>query len=246
MSTAFIPSQLPNLNMWFDGTDPLNNGRPPNDGDVVPFWHDKSSNSNLMTCQTIDTHPGIYHRSMQCEKGGIHFNNSVYSSGLTDISQNSDIFIVMRADPSINNTNICSLYDPNLEEFNSLTRLNNKWIIDSKHPERKVGAVVQELSSQCIMLQWSVANNNYHVYKNGLRILFSNCLSYTPGGQLNFYLGTTVPDSSNDYIGEIGEIIVCNSQLDMWSRQMVEGYLAWKWNISLPIGHPFYGKQPLV
>jgi hypothetical protein len=246
MIKSFTPNDIQNLSMWFDGTDPLNNGIPPNNGDVLPFWRDKSKNAHVMTCQSMDTHPGIYYKAIHAEKGGVHFNKSIYSSGLTNISHDSDVFIIMRADPSSNHINLCSLYDPTLEEFSSLGKLNNKWLTDSTSVIRKASAIVQENSTQCIMLQWSVANNNYYIYRNGIRIMFSNSFTYTPGGQLNFYLGTNAPDSTNQYLGEIGEVIVYNSPLDTRSRNLVEGYLAWKWNMTLPSTHPFYGKQPLV
>lgn len=246
MTTPFTPNDIPNLSMWLDGTDPLNNGRPPNNGDPLKFWHDKSVNSHVMTCQNIDSNPGIYYRVSQAEKGTVHFNKSIYSSGLRDISHDSDIFIVMRVDPSPSHINLCSFYNANLEDFTSLGKLNNKWLTDSNNPIRKVGAIVQETSTQCILLQWSVANNNYYIYRNGIRILFSNSHSYSPGGQLNFYLGTNGPDSANQYIGEIGEVLIYNSQLNMNSRKLVEGYLASKWNLVLPNTHPFYGKELLV
>jgi len=246
MSIAFTPSHIPNLSIWLDGTDPLNNGLSPNNGDILPFWHDKSKNANVMTCQNVNTNPGIYYKSIHAEKGGVHFNRSIYSSGLRDISHNSDVFIIMRFDPSVNDFNLCSLYDPTLQDYSSLRKVNSKWLTDSSSPIRKTGAIVQETSLQCIMLQWSVADNNYYIYKNGTRILFSNCFSYTPGGQLNFYLGTNAPDLPNNFIGEIGEVIVYNSPLDANSRHLVEGYLAWKWNLTLPNTHPFYGKEPLV
>lgn len=246
MSSTFNPSHIPNLSMWLDGTDPLNNGIPPNHGDPLPFWHDKSVNAHIMTCQNINTNPGIYNKAIHAGKGGVYFNKSIYSSGLKDISHDSDVFIIMRFDPYVNDFNLCSLYDPNLEDYSSLRKVNSKWITDSNNPIRKAGAIIQELSTQCIMLQWSVADNNYYIYRNGIRILFSNSFSYTPGGQLNFYLGTSGPDKSNNYIGEIGEVIVYNSPLNTRARQLIEGYLASKWNLTLPITHPYYGKEPLV
>jgi hypothetical protein len=145
----------------------------------------------------------------------------------------------MRFNPYVSDFNLCSLYDPNLEEYSSLRKLNSKWVTDSSSPIRTAGAIVQELSTQCIMLEWSVADNNYYIYRNGTRILFSNCYSHTPGGQLNFYLGTSGPDKSNNYIGEIGEIIMYTSPLYTYGRHLVEGYLAWKWNIQLPNTHPY-------
>lgn len=199
-----------------------------------------------MTCQTIDTNPGIYYKIIQAQKGGVHFNNSIYSSGLKDISHESDIFIITRFNSSVKDFNLCSFYDPNLEEYSSLRKVNSKWITDSKSPIRKAGTIVQETSTQCVMLQWSVANKNCYIYRNGTRILFSNSFSYTPGGQLNFYLGTNAPDSENQYVGEIGEVIVYNQPLDTKSRHLVEGYLASKWNIDLPNSHPFYKKESLV
>lgn len=246
MTKLFTPNDIQNLSMWLDGTDPVNNGIPPNNGDPLPFWRDKSANAYVMTCQNVDTNPGIYYRVSQAEKGTVHFNKTIYSSGLIDISHDSDVFIVMRVDPSLNNVSLCSFYDPTLEDFSSLTKLNNKWITDSKCVIRKAGAILSESSTQCIMLQWSVADKNYYIYRNGTRILFSNSFTYSPGGQLNFYLGTNAPDSMNNYVGEIAEVIVYNSPLDMGSRQMVEGYLASKWNLSLPTIHPYYGKQPRV
>jgi hypothetical protein len=152
----------------------------------------------------------------------------------------------MRFDPSVTDFNLCSFYDPNLEQYSSLQKVNAMWITDSTSPIRRAGAILKETSMQAIMIQWSVANKNCHIYRNGTRILFSNSFSYTPGGQLNFYLGTKAPDTSNNFIGEIGEVVVYNSPLDMKSRQLVEGYLAWKWNMALPNTHPFYGKEPLV
>jgi hypothetical protein len=246
MSSAFNPSHIPNLSMWLDGTDPLNNGLPPNNGDPLPFWHDKSSNAHIMTCQSMGTNPGIYYKAIHSEKGGLHFNKSIYSSGLTDISHESDVFIIMRFDPSVKDFNLCSLYDPTLEEYSSLRKVNSKWLTDSSSPIRQASAIVKEDTTQCIMLQWSVANSNYHIYKNGTRILFSNCFSYTPGGQVNFYLGTNAPDSANQYIGEIGEVIIYNSPLDTKSRQLVEVYLAWKWNITLPDTNPYFKNNYLV
>jgi hypothetical protein len=241
----FTPNDIPNLSMWLDGTDPLNNGIPPNHGDPLPFWYDKSKNAHVMTCQNIDTNPGLYYQAIHAEKGGVHFNRSIYSSGLKDISQESVVFIVMRAEP-YKHINLCSFYDANLNDFTSLGKLNNRWLTDSISVVRKATAVVQEISTQCMILEWSVANNNYYIYRNGIRILFANSFTYTPGGQLNFYLGTNAPDSENEYVGEIGEVLIYNSPLDVRSRNLLEGYLAWKWNLTLPNTHPYYGKEPLV
>jgi len=45
----------------------------------------------------------------------------------------------------------------------------------------------------------------------------------------------------------VGEIVVTNSVLSTSNRQLVEGYLAWKWGLqsSLPIGHPYKNVPPM-
>jgi hypothetical protein len=46
--------------------------------------------------------------------------------------------------------------------------------------------------------------------------------------------------------GYIGEVIYGNQTLDTATRQLLEGYLAWKWGLeaNLPIGHPYKSAAP--
>ena len=54
-------------------------------------------------------------------------------------------------------------------------------------------------------------------------------------------------NAANRYMtGQIGEIIVYNSVLSQQNRELVEGYLAWKWGLqsNLPSTHPFRFSAP--
>ena len=46
--------------------------------------------------------------------------------------------------------------------------------------------------------------------------------------------------------GKIAEVIFTNAELSTTNRQLIEGYLAWKWGLqaSLPAGHPYKNAAP--
>lgn len=58
---------------------------------------------------------------------------------------------------------------------------------------------------------------------------------------------TNTANTANRLSGRIGEIVMFNIDLDPFTRQKMEGYLAWKWGIQslLPTSHPFYINKPL-
>jgi hypothetical protein len=81
-------------------------------------------------------------------------------------------------------------------------------------------------------------------------------LSFTTKGSFNYSLynigrfsgsGTGVAGSFV-WSGLIGEVIAYNRNLNRFERQLVEGYLAWKWGQRsvLPSTHPFYNDLPLM
>jgi hypothetical protein len=57
---------------------------------------------------------------------------------------------------------------------------------------------------------------------------------------------TNTANTANTLSGHIAEIAMFNIDLDPFSRQEMEGYLAWKWGIQtlLPTSHPFYTNKP--
>jgi hypothetical protein len=69
----------------------------------------------------------------------------------------------------------------------------------------------------------------------------------TPGSKCVFGV-TNDPDWSFPCRGIVGDIIALPSGSDQETRQVIEGYLAWKWNCEdlLPVGHPFKAAPPLA
>lgn len=48
--------------------------------------------------------------------------------------------------------------------------------------------------------------------------------------------------------GDIGEVVILGSAASTTTRELMEGYLAWKWGIesSLPVGHPYKNAVPTI
>jgi hypothetical protein len=53
---------------------------------------------------------------------------------------------------------------------------------------------------------------------------------------------------AEDPNGDVAEIIVVNSALATADRQIIEGYLAWKWALvsTLPNDHPYKNNPPTL
>ena len=61
--------------------------------------------------------------------------------------------------------------------------------------------------------------------------------------------GTTVGEQAGDiysWRGAIAEIVQVSGEISAALRQTIEGYLAWKWGISLDASHPFRNRPPLI
>jgi len=83
------------------------------------------------------------------------------------------------------------------------------------------------------------------VYLNGtLQASASSAITSFTSSPLN--IGSL--DGNNEfYGGTLYELIVYNQYFEQSERQLLEGYLAWKWNIltKLPSGHPFSKESPI-
>ena len=77
---------------------------------------------------------------------------------------------------------------------------------------------------------------------NGQRVFQTSGVTDNDAGAL--YLGSS--GSSSFVNAQIGEALIYNSALSTNNREIVEGYLAWKWGLqaSLPANHPYRNSPP--
>ena len=84
------------------------------------------------------------------------------------------------------------------------------------------------------------------VYTNGTLVASGTSQSGTTAVTSPLYINGQAGTSTNSYASYLAEVVVFNTGLSLSNRQLIEGYLAWKWGLqgSLPNTHPYYSATP--
>jgi len=220
---------IPGLVAWYDGADPsgIGNAR---EGELVKTWADKSGNNNHMISQI----PG------QFTSNGIRFLKSWYRSTKPISAFPIDVYCVVKLNELNRPNDIIGYGQIASDNFNSLTFGEFKpglWHNGSSYFQRTPNAASSsaETSTTFLLMQWSIANNNFYINRNGSNIMRSTAYTWNPG---NPYLtiGNRVAwaATGNELTGTVSEVIVFNNQLGSDNKKKVEDYLNDKWNIGKP------------
>ena len=242
--TGFTPRQIPGLALWFDGTDSstitLSSGS-------LTQWNDKSGNGRNLTAVSGYANATV---SSAFQNGLNVFNfsgNGLYRTAGGAVVYPQDCYIVVALKSTTAHVDVLGMGDTGNDNFNSLTfgeYSASRWHNGSSVFARTPNCVssTTETSTSFLLIQWSIANNNFLLRRNGTQLVqtasytygFSN--SSTSVFQIGFRHTNT---TSANFSGYIGEIVVFNNQLGTTDRQNVESYLAQKWGLvsSLPSGH---------
>ena len=270
LTSAFTPLNFSSLTLWLDGKDPLANHTTPSNTSPVPIWYDKSRMSTNAIADSNSAapfygFPPTYNTSLSSltfsqtsnTTRGIVKNLFYRLSNYTlPYAYNSyTIFVVGQAHPSISNN--CVLFSgnpvgerwelrlsPNSNETNTY-----QCILLNGHQLLKGGKSIPNTSFiHCITygggLQGYTIDPFVSMYINGSLMSYNIARDFFSDGRSNF-IGRS-GSSGNQLDGDIQEIIMFTSSLTTPQRQQVEGYLSHKWNISLPIKHPYVTAQPPV
>jgi hypothetical protein len=241
-----VPS---NIIIWVDGADPLATGTPPANAAVVSTWFDKSGHSNNMAAGVN----GTYSANTRNGLGTITFSSSVYRSAITTIPYYPvDAYIVVRLNSLATHNDVCGVYQVSADNFNGLVfgeHTASRWHNGSSGFSRTPLTVSSsnETSTSFLIMSWSMANNNFYIYRNGVQISITSSYSWTPPASVVFLLGARIDlGVGNRLNGSIAEAVVYTAQLNTTDRQEVEGYLAWKWGLQteLPGIHPYRNSAP--
>ena len=124
-----------------------------------------------------------------------------------------------------------SINGPSL--LNSLTtkRLNGLYPISAN--TTYVAEALYNSSGNSIYITGNVSSSNV------INLGFTTGVTYIGAGNNSGSVGLYMD-------GIISEVIIFNSVLSTLNRQIVEGYLAWKWGLqnTLPVEHPYYAASP--
>jgi len=234
--TTFFPTYIPGIQLWLDGADPLATGTPPANGTAITTWSDKSGNGRNGT--------GTGSPAYVSASSNISFNGSQYfTTAYTSFAPAETIFVVYNI---TNNTSQAALVDTNSSGGRSFQHFagNGPSLASSGIAWRATGTL-PITSGVTYIAGVSYSTAGISIFVNGL-------LSVTNATNPSFTAGTTTIGYGNFnsfYLtGSISEIIIYNAVLSTSQRQIVEGYLAWKWNMrtSLAINHPFRNFVPTI
>jgi hypothetical protein len=245
------PANYINLKLWYDGADPLNTGTPPSNGTAVSTWSDKSGRGNNATggTATYNAASGLVFAGSSTTKYNIATNAFSFLGGTQDTSLVS-VYVAYRS---------------NVGEAITLSSPINM----SPSPTATGGTTAASFGGQNVNitsapLTPSVASainglTNGYLYLNGTLGGTSGSTAGTTSaasGGLTSSSGNTSGGQSfignqnnNNYPmnGSISEILVYAAAHTDAERQIIEGYLAWKWGAqaNLSSTHPYSASSPI-
>ena len=111
---------------------------------------------------------------------------------------------------------------------------NNSNKIISAHYSPSISHVSFTDDGDASFISHHITPTNNRVYREGNLELSKNATYTTPSGHTNVFLGNNNFPSTNNYTlnGFIAEVVVFNTSLTTFQREMVQNYLAAKYNIS--------------
>lgn len=220
-SAAWTPAQLPGLALWLDAADAstitLN-------GSTVSQWNDKSGNNRHASQATAANQPtrtlnGLGGRTVLTFDGVNDFLNATFT--LTNFS----VGIVGTL-----TANTATIYYP--LGFGNPPSGSAGLSVGGTNFTQKAA-----LNSPSLLTNETVTLNSPYLItahsQTGNRLISFN--GQTPATDTNSQSISEVrigqrSDGVWPYAGPIGEIVITNTALSNANRQLLEGYLAWKWS----------------
>jgi hypothetical protein len=255
-----LPTTIPGCQLWLDANDPSNTGIVPSNGATITTWVDKSGNSRSMTATgsvTLSTYGGI---------NSILFNNSYMRVNSPVNLLSFTVFAVSRCQTARNNQNALLAIPLTLSEFDSpdgfgmfidsdavnrrdrFFATRNANVVNNSNP---AGTDAYPLRMMC----WTATATAtvLRSWFNGNTGSTSSTAQNRTSTATGFGIGFSITGSGGiptniTCVSQFSEFIVYNNVLTTAQRQLIEGYLAWKWGLqsSLPASHRFRIRIPLT
>ena len=209
---------------------------------MVSNWSDKSGNNNTATQSAGAKQPTVGLNTIN-GLSSISFNGA--SNALTTVlTQLSTASIYIVANAQTKGTNQDSNLLGAATSFNS----GGAFVSTQEYGSGNANDVVFYTSSLPSQQKYFNGNQlpftetfdpaiHYHEVTNAT----TESLPYTIGNR-------NATNSSSGFKGDVGEVVICNSVHGLATRQIVEGYLAWRWGLqaNLPANHPYKNGAPTL
>ena len=256
-----IPTTIPSCTLWLDAADRTSLTF---SGSSISQWSDKSGNANHCTQADINRYPIYLSTNGINSVPALYFTGPASCNAQSQFLQNSAIsvngaaysmFVVGHQD-----TVAPSRYSYNYMIKGSLT--SDYTLIYGSGPS---GFFVTGVGNGTSAWNDLTENSpNYSVKNpfvsgmimNGATMspFFNGSNQTTKSGAAASWTGLSIGEpqpngfSGQTWNGKIGEVLLYTKVLTATERQLVEGYLAWKWGVqaSLPTSHPYKSYRPLA
>jgi hypothetical protein len=235
------PSSISGLQCWLDGNDPLNTGLPGANNSSLSTWYDKSGNSRNMTFTGSST---TYTNS------SINSLNTIYVNGTAlgtisiptgTFSSNYCGFIILKTTTapttifSRTDTSRWGLFDY-LGDIYTATAVGNRTLISNNKPPVNSAFLGFPIMMDFGLTNYAATGNtgSYNEYYSGVSVPLSGGsvtgLNAVDTISSNIYFGGSSGLSMNHTVNYC-EILLFNTNITTTNRQILEGYLAWKWGL---------------
>ncbi len=251
--TLFRPTNLANCSLWLDGADVSTMfqdtaGTNPvrRTGSTVALWRDKSvsanhaSNTTAQPTVTFGVRNGF---------NVVNFNGAQYltlsTTTLPTGSTQCSFFFVTRTTSTGVQVFFTYGANPNNTNQNPQFYYGNSLLATDTYGASGLSDNTNYLNSyvvtSCTFTTVNAAWDNGSPFSGGTTAVSLN----TGTGWASIGVGRVTSTLQYYLTGQIGEIIVYNRALSTADRQLVEGYLAWKWGLqtNLPSTH-LYRQNP--
>ena len=252
-AALWTPSEI-STTMWFDAEDAATITT---DTGGVSVWADKSGNSFDVSQGSSDRRPDLLSGGWSNGNDSLDLTQysgsttrkdtlgrNVTSDGITGSAYT--LFVVVDAQSVDTEEWIHTSLDVNGKE--NRTQINNNGIKVRSDGSNGGSANASYVSGEQI-LQFTLESTNSSVWRNGTNVA-GNSGTYTPGALTgNFSINGRNPiDGHAGMTGEIGEFIYLNYNPNTDDRELIEGYLAWKWGLqgSLDGSHTYKNAAPTI
>jgi len=251
-------TRISGLTLWLDGNDPLGTGAAVSNGTVITTWFDKSPNgynaaaynSPTLTTNSLNSLSGVSITAGNSSKSSIPAGTFISAINAFIVykstgANNTSNTIISRGN-TVTNPNLGNPLDTQTNLY--LCGLGNAAQFTSNYNCFNTSASIFNIN----MNQASLASSNLTLFSNGTAVTgianrFGGALpTWTPSDIGNLFVIGGRADNGANINANYHEVVVFNTTLGTSDRQLVEGYLAWKWGLqaSLPGGHPYRSAAP--
>ena len=234
----------------------------------VTQWNDKSGNG-LNCSQATSANRPIIASAAQNSLNTIRFVASDYLSASSNITLTTaySVFIVAKNRIRKDQNGLFRIGAAALPA-SDVSNLEIYWQAGTANSGNIVSLVNRNIDIKVVVANSALpAVNNYYIhssqgsvtefgtiYQNGtLQVgTLTGSGSFVPSAANPYHVGIGYGGAGNAaqaaLDGDICEIVVLNTVASTTTRQLIEGYLAWKWGLtsSLPSDHPYKNSAPTV